>query len=227
MLTFSSQYLGLDVWRATSTLLDVRVPPECAKVLSDHLPKGSFSTFVADVQALVEAADPGDEPDAPPVDWNVTSLSSPFHDAYHTLDDMHTFGDALVAAFPNIITSFDVGTTAEGRTIRAWSATIDEEPTPGVPEDGDVDDEEKYEFVVQANQHAREWVSSSAAMYFLHSIVLEGAQDPTSHAAQLLRTFTFTVIPVVNPDGFAYTHEHSRMWKKNRQDVGGLLCKGE
>jgi extracellular matrix protein 14 len=64
-------------------------------------------------------------------------------------------------------------------------------------------------------------------MYFLHSLVLDATADPTSHAAQLLRTFTFTVVAVLNPDGFTYSHEHSRLWRKNRQDVGGLLCKGE
>lgn len=71
-----------------------------------------------------------------------------------------------------------------------------------------------------------QWVAPSAAVYFLHSLILDATADPNSHAAALLHHFTFTVVPVLNPDGFEYSHAHSRMWRKNRQDVGGLFCKG-
>jgi len=57
--------------------------------------------------------------------------------------------------------------------------------------------------------------------------VLDATDDPHSIAAKILEVFTVTVVPVINPDGFTYSHEHSRLWKKNRQNVGGLLCKGE
>jgi hypothetical protein len=72
-----------------------------------------------------------------------------------------------------------------------------------------------------------QWVSTAASFYFLHSLIIDAKADPFSNAAELLKLYSFTIVPVLNPDGFAYSHEHSRLWKKNRQNVGGLLCKGE
>lgn len=64
-------------------------------------------------------------------------------------------------------------------------------------------------------------------MYWFHSLLVAASRDPESHEAQLLRSFTFTVIPTINPDGYVYSHEHSRLWRKNRQDTGSPICRGE
>lgn len=61
----------------------------------------------------------------------------------------------------------------------------------------------------------------------LHALLIDSVDDPLSSAAKLLGHFVWTVIPTMNPDGYVYSREHSRMWRKNRQDVGGLVCKGE
>lgn len=44
-----------------------------------------------------------------------------------------------------------------------------------------------------------------------------------------MKAFTFTIIPTINPDGYTYSREHSRLWRKNRQDAGGAEkgCWGE
>uniref|UniRef100_V5EDM5 Inactive metallocarboxypeptidase ECM14 n=2 Tax=Kalmanozyma brasiliensis (strain GHG001) TaxID=1365824 RepID=V5EDM5_KALBG len=50
-----------------------------------------------------------------------------------------------------------------------------------------------------------------------------------SSARTILSTFTITVIPVTNPDGYVYSWDHNRMWRKNRQPnkfPGGIFCKG-
>lgn len=140
--------------------LDVRVPPWLMddfllelKKLCRHC---SWSTFVPDVQALVDGARAVDAPEG---GWNVTTLDSPFHDGYHGIDDVYSFGDALVEEFPDTVTSFDIGETAEGRPIRAYTAR---KPGPE-PEGLDaqrsrkrVDDDEELEIMIIAGQHARE-----------------------------------------------------------------------
>jgi carboxypeptidase A1 len=42
---------------------------------------------------------------------------------------------------------------------------------------------------------------------------------------ELLRKFQFTIIPVLNLDGYVYTWEKNRMWRKNRQP-NNLFCVG-
>ncbi|KAL1406576.1 hypothetical protein Q8F55_008282 [Vanrija albida] len=207
--------LNIDIWHMSAASIDIRVPPALTYIRK-VLP--SFTTYVPDVQALVDMTARDVAEDEPEGGWNVSSIDTPFHDAYHKVEAVYAFGDALKAAFPDIVEEYDIGTTAEGRTIRAWRAHL--KAADGEPE------HEELEFVIQAGQHAREWVAPSASVYFLHSLVLDATADPNSHAANLLRHFTFTIVPIVNPDGFEYSHDHSRMWRKNRQDVGGLFCKG-
>jgi hypothetical protein len=147
--------------------LDVRVPPnlldaflvEVKKLFKGH---ASWTTFVPDVQTLVDGARVAEVPEG---GWNVTTLDSPFHDGYHNLDDAYSFGDALVEAFGDMVTTFEVGQTAEGRPIRAWTAKTHEvpepEPEPSEPAGFKRKERQKrkdveYEIIVQSGQHARE-----------------------------------------------------------------------
>ena len=71
-----------------------------------------------------------------------------------------------------------------------------------------------------------QWIGPSTALYFLHALVVDATNEPSGEIARLLRSFTFTVFPTINPDGYAYSHKHNRMWRKNRQQLGSELCSG-
>ena len=65
-----------------------------------------------------------------------------------------------------------------------------------------------------------QWVGPSTAMYFLHTLLVEATDPDSSSESVLINTdFLFTVVPTINPDGYVYSYEHSRMWRKNRQLV--------
>ena len=42
---------------------------------------------------------------------------------------------------------------------------------------------------------------------------------------KLFNDFNFYFIPLANPDGYQYTFDVDRMWRKNRSSNGGHLCK--
>jgi hypothetical protein len=99
------------------------------------------------------------------------SLSTPWHDAYHSLLDLYSFGSALVGEFPDMLEEFVVGRSSEGRGIMGYRAHIHSE---GVEEgargtkgkkgkkgkkeqgSGGVIADQNLEFIVQSGQHARE-----------------------------------------------------------------------
>jgi len=101
----------------------------------------------------------------------------------------------------------------------------------------------KLGFVVSGTQHAREWIAASTVLYLAHDLVAPDARGKTPHH-KLLNSVEFTFIPVVNvrrflslsspdrapeltvplvrpqPDGYVYSWDHDRLWRKSRQPVG-------
>ena len=60
-----------------------------------------------------------------------------------------------------------------------------------------------------------EWVSPAAVTYLIHRMVeTEGEYD------SLLSRFNVYILPVVNPDGYEYSRNHDRMWRKTRSRTG-------
>ncbi|CAE7212264.1 unnamed protein product [Rhizoctonia solani] len=75
----------------------------------------------------------------------------------------------------------------------------------------------KNRVVIQGAQHAREWIASATSLYVAHALV--APEDETGSLRHLLDDFDFTIIPVPNPDGYAYTWSTDRLWYKNRMEL--------
>lgn len=61
-----------------------------------------------------------------------------------------------------------------------------------------------------------------STLYFIHEIV-----EHSDEFDDILDELEFVVIPVANPDGYAYTHMTDRQWNKNRRfNSGNPTCPG-
>lgn len=66
--------------------------------------------------------------------------------------------------------------------------------------------------------HAREWISPATALWTIHSVLSD---------ERMMEELDWFIHPIVNPDGFTFTHEHTRLWRKTRSDHGSILfCRG-
>lgn len=70
--------------------------------------------------------------------------------------------------------------------------------------------------------HAREWISPISATYLAWYLMTSSSPEVVS----LRRLITFTMIPVVNPDGYEYTRTVDRLWRKNREPNINPKCVG-
>ena len=61
---------------------------------------------------------------------------------------------------------------------------------------------------LDCGMHAREWASPSFCLYLINVI-------RTKHSSWL-DEFHFVIYPMLNPDGYVYTWEYDRYWRKNR-----------
>lgn len=59
--------------------------------------------------------------------------------------------------------------------------------------------------------HAREWITPATAMFILHRLVEGSWETP-----ELLNHFDWYILPLGNPDGYEYSRQHDRLWRKTR-----------
>ncbi|MCH7701548.1 MAG: hypothetical protein IID37_07655 [Planctomycetes bacterium] len=113
----------------------------------------------------------------------------------------------LVAAHPDLAEMHDFGPTIEGRTV--WGIRI---TGPG-------DSASRPGLLFHGLEHAREWIGGPVPIYAAEHLLTNYGTDPD--ITDLVDRIDWYFIPVMNPDGYVYTWESDRYWRKNRRNNGG------
>jgi murein tripeptide amidase MpaA len=127
-----------------------------------------------------------------------------FFSTFRRLEEIYAKFDSYAAARPDLVTSFTIGTSLEGRPIKGIRITKSPSGSPGV--------------LFNATQHAREWGATTAVCYIADRLVNGYGTDPRVTA--LLDRAWIDIIPVVNPDGYVFSWDVNRLWRKNRRNNG-------
>lgn len=127
---------------------------------------------------------------------------------FHTPAQVQTEISNLVAAHPTIAQLTTIGNSVEGRPIQAIK--ISDGVGTNDPNEGDV--------VFVALHHAREWITVEMGLYLAEYLLTHYDTDAALRAC--MDNLEIWIIPVVNPDGYEYTHSTYRYWRKNRGDNG-------
>jgi murein tripeptide amidase MpaA len=190
------QEYAVDLWSDSfeGPEVDFVVSPVGFDALREH--GVDLEVLVPDIQVLADAererlqrADA-----AKPSDWFAEYKDYAAVDAYL---------DTLAQQYPELVEVSQVGTSVEGRRIRAL--TIGEQTAT---------------IVLNGGQHAREWISVMTTTCVADRLLRGANSDARIQGA--LQKHAFVVVPLVNPDGYAYSWETDRYWRKNRQEPYGV-----
>lgn len=66
----------------------------------------------------------------------------------------------------------------------------------------------------------REWIAPATALYIIDQLL-----DTKSNYTKLLNDLDFVIQPLVNPDGYEFSFNRYRLWRKTRS-LNGLNCIG-
>ena len=132
-------------------------------------------------------------------------LSRGDFDEYMTLLEMYGYINNLATQRPDLCEVFSIGDSLQGRQM--WVLHITGEtpgPKPAV----------FYEGVI----HAREWIAGPVVLYLANHLVSN--YDTDREVEALVDGLDIYLAPCVNPDGYEYTWDTYRLWRKNRRNNG-------
>jgi len=181
---------GLDLWAEHPKWVDVRLPVNLVKQVDAlGLP---YRVMISNLQELIDL-----EQRAVQAAANAT-----FFATYRTWNEFNKFIDDLVKDYPHLVTKQAIGTSLQKRKFYGITITSkNNHPKVGI--------------VYNGGQHAREWISPMTNAYIAYELVTKYGVD--SKITQLVDEIEWNIIPIVNPDGYVYTWETDRMWRKNRR----------
>ncbi len=119
---------------------------------------------------------------------------------YHSAETLEHDLRQLAESQPEIAELREIGRSVEDRPI--WSLRIGERRGS------------EHKVLFMGCHHAREWIAVEVPYLLAEHLVRNAGQAPVE---QWLQTGEIWVAPMVNPDGYEYSREQYRLWRKNRR----------
>ncbi|KAJ5151190.1 metallocarboxypeptidase ecm14 [Penicillium canariense] len=228
VLASASRVLVLDIWAITAQYVDIRLaddmvhssPPRSAPPslrssytpLMDDLVDMIYNTYPRHLQPSSET-----EPDFRSGSRRTDApVGDVFFLDYQPLSIIVQWMRLMASLFSSHAHFTSIGVSYEGRDIPALRIGV--APSPSEKSDP------RKTIVIVGGTHAREWISTSTVTYIAYSLITQYGQSNT--VTRLLREYDWVLIPTLNPDGYVYSWESDRLWRKNRQPTSLPLCRG-
>lgn len=144
-------------------------------------------------------------------DWSPETHSlDEFFEDYRPFEEHRQLLRALADRYPSLVTLRTIGKTNEGEDI--ISATV---TAPTAPKDVNGTVANRPAILAQSGAHAREWLATPVTLYILKRLCEGYRNDP--EITKLLDNYTWHLVSVVNADGYKFTWDGNRLWRKNRR----------
>uniref|UniRef100_A0A7N6ARL7 Carboxypeptidase A1 n=2 Tax=Anabas testudineus TaxID=64144 RepID=A0A7N6ARL7_ANATE len=203
----------LDFWRGVTDVsipVDIRVPFHSLQFIKIYLETQNidYSIMIKDLQMMLDEEQQEMESGRRVIQPRNTDSFD--YSKYHTLSEIYSFQDMLVAENPNLVSKIVIGQSYEGRPLNVLKFSTGGTNRPAI--------------WIDTGIHSREWVTQASGTWFAKKIVTDYGTDPALTA--ILNNMDILLEIVTNPDGFYYTHNSNRMWRKTRKPNPGSSCVG-
>jgi len=203
LVALYEQSENYDFWTEPRTVghaVDIMVPPAYQERFVDVLKvfNMEFRMKSANIQTILDLARKD----------QATGLSASGRYAmdwtnYYDYTAIMTFINEIAAAHPDKVTVTSTGKSYENRDMPMVKISTGGSGKKAIFVDGGI--------------HAREWISPAFVTWLINELVENYAAHP-----QYVDNVDWYIMPVLNPDGYAYSWSTDRLWRKNRRPTSGL-----
>jgi len=195
---------GLDVWKrdVLKNQILARIPKadekeypaEIRRKLLKSLKNYTFEELDINIDEMIQASFTSPEnQETDSYDYNV----------YHDLDQVYNWMDDISAEHSDRVQVSTFGQSYENRDLKMMTIQ---------PSSGDVGNNAIF---VDCGIHAREWVAHAWCQHLVNYLLNNPSDD--AQITEISEGLTWYIVPILNPDGYAYTWTGNRMWRKNRR----------
>ncbi|KAH7061165.1 carboxypeptidase B precursor [Macrophomina phaseolina] len=229
-LAEAANTLFLDVWDFNENWVDIRLAKDVVPSLLGLLPASLQDAHVPlmrdhDLAQAIFDSYPATDPDSTlsrePFSHSVrpsqNAQTNLFFRDYQPLSVIMPWLRLMESLFTTHTRLINIGISYEGRDIPALRVGVH-------PTNNDQDSGPRKTILITGGTHAREWISVSTVNYLAYSLITSYGKSATTTA--LLEAFDWVFVPTLNPDGYVYTWETDRLWRKNRQMTSLRFCRG-
>ncbi|OBA26173.1 Zn-dependent exopeptidase [Hanseniaspora valbyensis NRRL Y-1626] len=161
-----------------------------------------------------------DNEDEEDLDISIDTLANPFFKRYRNLEEIYQYMDELAYKYANLVRLENIGTTYEGRDLKAMHISA-HDPISHDPNGPEI---LKKTIVITSGLHSREWATITTTLWI--ATKLASKYSTYKKETNYLNNLDFFIIPVFNPDGYEYTWNDDRLWRKTRQQTFHPRCFG-
>lgn len=129
-------------------------------------------------------------------------------DYYLRFDEITDFLHHYASSHPHLMTVESAGKSYEGRDL--WLVKVSNSGFDGT----------KPVVFIDSNIHGREWIAVMTMLNFLHQIIEHSEEFPELFAVDWM------IVPLVNPDGYEFSHTQDRFFRKTRKPNPNSNCIG-
>ncbi|XP_053681624.1 uncharacterized protein LOC128732402 [Sabethes cyaneus] len=147
---------------------------------------------------------------------------------YHRYGDIVKFLNYLGRRFPRNVELIHVGRSYEARPLTVVRVRFDgKRSSSGKVSNSKFMKGSKLRFAaskkkkgqrgavfIEAGAHGQQWIGPSVATWILDALTKAIANNDTE--LENMKSLDWYIFPVMNPDGYEYSHEFDRMWRKTR-----------
>lgn len=199
-------------WEESEEFVDLKVPDSDLQSIKRL---GDYQIIIEDLAQAIYETYPKPEALESKIskELDFHAQSDIFFKEYRPLPTIYAWLDILQETYPDLVSIEWLGQSYEGRDLKAVHLSSDTGLNPS-----------KKTIVMTAGVHAREWISVSTVLFTIYELLSK--YNVNKKETNFLNHLDFLIIPVFNPDGYEYTWNSDRLWRKNRQETYIPRCFG-